>query len=234
MDNSPKPKRRRGRRDESTTTPPKSSSSPSSAPKENSPSAPKSGRKRDLPKKGDEGYLSPTQLRNRRKRKKQKRDKDDDAGAGGDGEGEKSEEVKVKKKKKKKPTKGPGNPDQKYIRQPLKCPIVLSAQSHFSSTTPPTPYPITLGPLTRWRNISKLPCRSINGSIKFGLFQPGTHSMNAKSSQSPAHHPKINEAILFMEKGCGECEVKAYEEKDGEGELKFVIFNIDRKEEKVR
>ncbi|GMH91181.1 hypothetical protein TrVE_jg9678 [Triparma verrucosa] len=216
------------------------------------------GRKRpkDLPKKGEEGYLSLTQLRNRRKRKKQKRDKEDaGAGAGaaegGDGAaavitsycGSNTVAVaaasasitttaaKKKKNKKKKHAKG-SNPDQKYIRAPLKCPTVVAAQQHFSSLS--LPYPITLGPLTRWRNISKLPCRSVNGGVKFGLFALGTHDVTVRSSQSPAHHVKINEGVLELERLCEECGVKPFQESSGEGELKFVIINVDRAAKKAQ
>ena len=189
-----------------------------------------------VPKPGQEGYLTPTQLRNARKRRAKQRKQNEDTNQQDKDEDTTSDkgDMKARKKKlsKKKRKKNNTDPSTKYLSNPIACPLVEKSKQYFSSLN--TPFQIYLSELEGWRTVSKLPVRGSvasgndeNETCTIGLFQPKSHKIIAIPNYV-AHHPSINVTINNLHKICNKLKVKPYEEKDGSGYLRYVCINVDR------
>eukprot|EP00592_Proboscia_alata_P016988 CAMPEP_0194397394 /NCGR_PEP_ID=MMETSP0174-20130528/125520_1 /TAXON_ID=216777 /ORGANISM="Proboscia alata, Strain PI-D3" /LENGTH=437 /DNA_ID=CAMNT_0039193567 /DNA_START=15 /DNA_END=1325 /DNA_ORIENTATION=+ len=135
-------------------------------------------------KLGDEGYRTPTQLRNDRKRRNKKNKQSLNT--------ESSKENKVSASAPKQhikgnssaaiksaaftstsvtstAVKGIGDPSQQYISNPQSCPAVVNAKKYFKARFPELPFKVHLGPLQGWRTVSRLAVRYAfpDGSLAF-------------------------------------------------------------------
>mmetsp|Transcript_26521 Transcript_26521/g.39228 ORF Transcript_26521/g.39228 Transcript_26521/m.39228 type:complete len:562 (-) Transcript_26521:64-1749(-) len=190
-----------------------------------------------VPKQGEEGYMTKTQLRNAAKRraKQLKRIQEEKIQAGGNtseikgGKASRLENIRHKRALQKQK-----DPSTRYIQQPKSAPIVSKAKIFFSSLN--IPFKIHVGPLRGWRTVSKLPARQTNddkNSCIIGLFSPGSHNIVAVP-KCIAHHPAINRTIEILQKECDKIGVKPYDEADGKGNLRYVCMNVERKSGKVQ
>ena len=112
-------------------------------------------RKGKPPKPGEEGYLSPTQLRNARKRRAKKSKQNDNTSSGlvntaENGTGNENN-VSVSSKKSRKFMKE--DPSTKFLSKPLACPLVEKAKQYFLNLE--VPFQTYLGDLKGWRTVSK-------------------------------------------------------------------------------
>eukprot|EP00934_Nitzschia_sp_Nitz4_P009045 Nitzschia sp. Nitz4//scaffold154_size52827//25428//26873//NITZ4_006777-RA/size52827-processed-gene-0.74-mRNA-1//1//CDS//3329537311//9035//frame0 len=171
----------------------------------------KSNKKRSRPQPGDADYKSPTQLRNARKRRKQKQDKSSLSSS-----------------------KSPAasDPSLKYISKPKHAPKVKAAIEFFHNHWEKTKegnskFPVLLGPTKGWRTVARLAVRQVNDSLRIGLFVPGSHDL-LEVPQCQAHHPRINEAVEVLQKQCKKCNIQAFDDKDGKGNLRHVALAVER------
>ena len=134
------------------------------------------------------------------------------------------------KKSKKKSLFNINDPSTKYIKNPLKCPMVASFKSFFTTlcATHDLPEAIAhVGPTTGWRTISKLSVRSINKTSPpvIGIFAPGSHNVVPLMS-SPAHHPSIDHAVQVTSAAAIKTNIQGYNGKD-HGGLSYVGTNVE-------
>jgi tRNA/tmRNA/rRNA uracil-C5-methylase (TrmA/RlmC/RlmD family) len=181
-----------------------------------------------VPQKGDPGYLTPTQLRNRRKRRAKKQDSalsssssahpldTMDAVAAGRGGAKSTDKKKVI-----------NDPSMKYIHDPMNAPIVQAAKKFFKTIMLPNnnEFRIHVGPLDGWRTVAKLAVRAASSSsssspsttnnpkakVAIGLFLPKSHTL-LPVPNCRAHHPSINHAVACIEKACHDAGVVPYQE----------------------
>mmetsp|Transcript_27025 Transcript_27025/g.46090 ORF Transcript_27025/g.46090 Transcript_27025/m.46090 type:complete len:628 (-) Transcript_27025:116-1999(-) len=194
--------------------------------------------KKAIPQKGDPDYLTPTQLRNRRKRrakqqKKQQQDKNGDltlnnaVAADGKSNGDKAHNKNISTSKK--------DPSMKYISDPTKAPIAQAAKKYFkpilqSCTT--NMFHVHLGPLYKWRTVSKLAVRpDASSKVAIGLFLPQSHDL-LPVPKCLAHHPSINRAVECITNACHDVGVIPYQE-NGEAKAKKDDSSDDASEEVV-
>ena len=217
--------------------------------------------KRNVPKPGEPGYLSPTQLRNARKRrakqnKKRERDQElvgQEAGAGtGKGAGVSVDEsgaiASSNKKAKRFQTfggkgNGGGDPSLKFLRNPQGAPIVQTARKYFANKLPATTdakFRVHMGPTTGWRTVAKLatrpdPVADSTGKKKMiiGLFEPKSHAIVPVPNCS-AHHPSINAAVSSLTEMCNRIGITAFDEKTGTGYLRYLAMSVERQTGKVQ
>ena len=166
----------------------------------------KQSKKRKVPKVGEEGYKTPTQLRNARKRKKKKADKQ------------------VHKSPK------PQDPSLRYLSSPTSAPVVQRAVSFFNRERGGQ-FKIIVGPTSGWRTVAKLAVRRQAGVLRIGLFVPGSHDL-LEVPQCSAHHPRINAAVEILQKKCRSVGVNPYDENSGSGSLRHIAINIERSSQK--
>lgn len=57
--------------------------------------------------------------------------------------------------------------------------------------------------------------------VALGLFARGTHDL-VEIPDCVVHHPRINAAVAAITEAASRCGVKAYDEIDGTGELRYV------------
>jgi 23S rRNA (uracil1939-C5)-methyltransferase len=118
-----------------------------------------------------------------------------------------------------------GDPSQRYIKNPRKCPIAKAAKLFFEQTKH-IDFPIILGKTVGWRTVAKLAVRNVDGELRLGLFAPKSHVL-IPASNSPAHHESINTAIRCIESTTSYFEISAYDESSGTGLLRHVIFSVE-------
>lgn len=186
-------------------------------------------------KVGEEGYLTPTQLRNARKRRAKQRvaakctnnEHSGNQSSQSDtvSDGRKIGKFNVGKRN--------ADPSQKYLKDPKSCPAARTAKHFFQSMLPKNClFNVHLGPVKGWRTVSKLAVRrnkfdSSNTMPDIGLFAFGTHDV-ASHQACPAHHKSINTAIKVVREACQKCNIPAYSEQDGSGLLRYLAVNIER------
>jgi tRNA/tmRNA/rRNA uracil-C5-methylase (TrmA/RlmC/RlmD family) len=158
------------------------------------------------PKPGEEGYKTPTQLRNERKRKQAKR----------------RQQPKIDH-----------DPSQQYLSNPKGAPSVNTARHYFQNLK--TDFCVSLGPTEGWRTVAKLAVRPSTsaGQVTIGLFSPNSHRL-VPVPQCVAHHSSINAAILMVEKLSRQIGVKPFDETIGTGHLRHIAVNVERATEKVQ
>jgi tRNA/tmRNA/rRNA uracil-C5-methylase (TrmA/RlmC/RlmD family) len=193
-----------------------------------------SNKKQKVPKEGEPGYMTKTQLRNARKRRAKQKKQQQVADRK---ESQSSETKKSKKKQGKQCNKqkvSNNDPSLKYIRDPKSAPLVKKAKTYFAEKQ--IPFSIYLDKVTGWRTVSKLPVRRAdNGkqSCVIGLFQPGSHAI-VKVPDYPSHHPSINKAIRFLQQECDKMGIEPFNEFDGSGILRYVCINVERSTGKIQ
>lgn len=195
----------------------------------------KKGKHKIKPKKarpGEEGYLTPTQLRNARKRRAKQRAAEKNNGS----PTSQSAGNMCDKKQMKSSSAGKhcADPSQKYWNDPKSCPAVRTAKQFFQSMIPTDrTFHIHLGPVKGWRTVSKLAVRRnrvdpTNAAPDIGLFAFGTHEIVASYQTFPAHHKSINTAIEVVREACKKFRILAYSEHDGSGLLRYLAVNVER------
>eukprot|EP00978_Attheya_sp_CCMP212_P014225 scaffold36188_cov54-Attheya_sp.AAC.3 len=177
-------------------------------------------------KPGDEGYLTPTQLRNARKR----RSKQAAAGKNSASDSKASDNGVVGTTQSK---SIPEDPSMRYMSNPRKAPVVQRAVAFFKGHG--KQFDVHMGPTEHWRTVSKLAVRSSgeDGNVAIGLFAPQSHAL-LRIPDCPAHHPAINAAVSAVEKACRALQIQAYDEASGEGYLRYVAINVERSTSKVQ
>jgi len=198
--------------------------------------------KKKVPQKGDPDYLSPTQLRNRRKRraKKQQQSGNNNAANGSTtNDDSKSTSSPINNKN----TNNIKDPSMKYISNPIKAPIVQAAKQFqpILKDCNTSEFHVHLGPLYKWRTVSKLAVRaaadSTNKKLAIGLFVPQSHTL-LPVPNCRAHHPSINHAVECITKVCNDVGVQPYQENGsktndegdsiGTGQLRYIAINVAR------
>ena len=196
----------------------------------------KKGKGKKVPQKGDPDYLSPTQLRNRRKRRAKKQQQQ--SGDTNDSSKPTSSPIKTTHHNIK-------DPSMKYISNPIKAPIVQAAKQYFQAILKDcntSEFHVHLGPLYKWRTVSKLAVRAAadsteNTKLAIGLFVPQSHTL-LPVPNCRAHHPSINHAVECITKVCNDVGVQPYQESGsktneegdniGTGQLRYIAINVAR------
>jgi 23S rRNA (uracil1939-C5)-methyltransferase len=74
-----------------------------------------------------------------------------------------------------------------------------------------------------YRNVAKLAVRARRGGgLRAGVYIPGTHRL-AEASGCAVHHPAINEVLATTLREAETLGVRAYDERDGSGDLRYVV-----------
>ncbi len=192
----------------------------------------KKKQKTKAPKPGEEGFLTPTQLRNARKRRaKQKKNQQ---GAPGSKVEPQNSEATISKCSKNETKQI--DPSLKYISNPTSAPIVRSAIRFFKELQPPiTKFQVHSGSKKHWRTVAKLPVRSRpgNGKVAIGLFKPNSHEI-IPIHECLAHHPSVDGAVRAVTEVCNEIGIVPYNETDGKGQLRYIAVNVERHTGKVQ
>ena len=158
-----------------------------------------------IPKPGEEGYLTPTQLRNARKRRNKKT-----CTAASTAATEK-------------------DPSSIYLANPKAAPICQTAKTYFHSLGL-SHFGLHVGPTRGWRTVSKL---AVRGDLSIGLFAPHSHRI-VTVPDCTAHHPSINAAVETVERCCRKVGVKAFDETTGQGGVRYVAMNVERSTGKIQ
>jgi 23S rRNA (uracil1939-C5)-methyltransferase len=167
--------------------------------------------KTSVPKPGEEGYKTPTQLRNERKRRAKQK-----ANGGGEGNAEKKIVL---------------DPSSQYLDNPKAAPIVHTAIDFFKSLE--HEFEIHVGATTGWRTVAKLAVRTKDGAVSIGLFAPNSHDL-LPVPNCVAHHPSINSAVVVLEQLCNKIGIQAFDDSTGKGHLRHVAINVERPTGKVQ
>ena len=214
---------------------------------------------KNAPKPGDPGYLSPTQLRNARKRrakqeKKREREEQGETKTAEDG----GEQTSAKRRKTNSKIVSSGtsgdDPSLKFLRNPAGAPTVQAARKYFAPLLDsPTKdkvmakanskiksrFQVHVGPTAGWRTVAKLAVRPDpnadpnNKRVIIGLFQPNSHAI-VSVPNCRAHHPSINAAVSCLTDICNRLGVAAFNDKSGEGYLRYVALAVQRNTGKVQ
>jgi 23S rRNA (uracil1939-C5)-methyltransferase len=86
--------------------------------------------------------------------------------------------------------------------------------------------------LTCWRLRAKLAVRQEKGEIKIGLFRRGSHRV-VEMPLCPAHHPRINEALVWLKKEMKKFGISGYEENEKKGDVRYLQMTVERASGKV-
>ena len=193
----------------------------------------KKRKKGKAPKKGEEGYLTPSQMRNARKRRAVKREKAKNAAKQDMSEDDEGNPTK-RSKKNSKADKGDKDPSMRYIKDPRSAPLAKKAKTFFKGMN--IPFAVYVGELSGWRTVCKLPVRRANDGKKscvIGLFRPGSHKI-VKVPNCAAHHPSMNSTIEILQQECDALGIEPFNEFEGTGVLRYVCINVERTSGKVQ
>lgn len=132
------------------------------------------------------------------------------------------------------------DPSMQYITKPLQAPMVRSARAFFSTLD--VSFEAYVGPTVGWRTVAKLAVRGRNadGSLRIGLFKPGSHEVIDCGESSPVHHPAINDAVQALNAVIGhqnaaQCDlITAFSEDTGRGNLRYLLFSVQRESKLVQ
>lgn len=117
-------------------------------------------------------------------------------------------------------------------------PTVKKAQLFFQSEGVKS-FPIHLSNHIGWRTHVKLAVQPLSkwGGLKFGLYKPGTHEVEA-IPDCQVHHPRINEAIDVLKAEASALGVKGYQPRtdrsEPSGELRYVQLSVERSSNRVQ
>ena len=177
-------------------------------------------KQKTVPKAGEEGYKTPTQLRNERKRRAKKMKSSLSSSQAGAPAAVSSSFCH-------------DDPSLAYLSNPQKAPVVQQAIAFFKQYHRLN-LPIVLGPATGWRTVAKLAVRRSKpvtnvkrGELTIGLFQKKTHNV-IPGETSPCHHPSINQAITLVQSAARRFQVEPFDETTGAGDLRYVSFHVNR------
>ncbi len=193
----------------------------------------KESKKRKAPKPGEEGYLTPTQLRNARKRRATKRKKQKIKSSGNNNSSHDEAETENNSSR---GSKCDGrkyeDPSTKYLSNPAACPIIQRAKQYFSDLK--LPFKTMVGKTKGWRTVSKLPVRmNSENTLNIGLFKPNSHEV-ISIPNCTAHHPSINKAITSLQILCKLLNILPYQESDGSGYLRYITLNVSRSTKQIQ
>ena len=161
-------------------------------------------KKRKAPKPGQEGYMTPTQLRNARKRRAKQSQK-----------------------------QSKSDPSQQYLSNPKGAPIVQTARSYFQKLLSQFPVVVgELEGWRTVAKLAARPSED-DQQLCLGLFAPNSHRL-IPVPECVAHHPSINAAVIMLEKVCRQTGVQAFDETTGKGHLRYVAVNVERSTGKVQ
>lgn len=91
-----------------------------------------------------------------------------------------------------------------------------------------------MGLVHMWRTHAKLAVRSgKDGFPQLGLFKSGTHDL-VPIPRCAVHAPLINQAAAAVEYALRTAGISAYNEYTGEGDVRYVVLTMARKEHKVQ
>jgi hypothetical protein len=107
-------------------------------------------------------------------------------------------------------------------------PTLTRARAFFAARGVPD-FQGTTGAVHGWRNRARLAARSVpdgsgrrsGKSVALGLFARGTHDL-VEIPDCVVHHPRINAAAAMVAEAAARVGVRAYDELDGTGELRYV------------
>jgi tRNA/tmRNA/rRNA uracil-C5-methylase (TrmA/RlmC/RlmD family) len=202
---------------------------------------PKMKRKRTtgaIPQKGEPGYLTPTQLRNRRKRRAKKEGSSSSSTGARHVTAAGDAEPKATGNKASINKNIMSDPSMKYIHDPIKAPIVQAAKKFFKPMLQNCNQPefrIHVGPLDGWRTVAKLAVRPTPSSstannsqtkVAIGLFLPQSHTL-LPVPNCRAHHPAINCAVECIEQACHDVGVIPYQEQTVDYTINSSNINAD-------
>eukprot|EP00192_Tetraselmis_astigmatica_P004593 CAMPEP_0117666122 /NCGR_PEP_ID=MMETSP0804-20121206/10195_1 /TAXON_ID=1074897 /ORGANISM="Tetraselmis astigmatica, Strain CCMP880" /LENGTH=479 /DNA_ID=CAMNT_0005473621 /DNA_START=209 /DNA_END=1648 /DNA_ORIENTATION=+ len=103
-----------------------------------------------------------------------------------------------------------------------KPPMAQTAAEFFASRGIDN-FDVTLDAPCKWRCRAKLAVRASkhDGSVQIGLFRQGTHDV-VSIPNCRVHHPRINEAVLLIERIARQLNVTPYDEVSGSGDLRYI------------
>ena len=149
---------------------------------------------------------------------------------------------------------GENDPSLKFLRNPAGAPTVQAARKYFAPLLDsPTKdkdkdmakanskiksrFQVHVGPTAGWRTVAKLavrpdPTDPNNKRVIIGLFQPNSHAI-VSVPNCRAHHPSINAAVSCLTDICNRLGVAAFNDKSGEGYLRYVALAVQRNTGKV-
>jgi len=124
------------------------------------------------------------------------------------------------------------------------CSLDLTPQAHLSLSSFEeaslffkargfSPLPFHLGNLLHWRTRAKLAVRGAPGKIQIGLFQAQSHEV-LEIPQCLVHHPLINKAIKLFQDFANKSHFVPYQEKTGQGFLRYLQLSLDRTQLKIQ
>ena len=188
---------------------------------------------RKVPRPGEGGYLTPTQLRNARKRRARQQSSRTAAaadaaaaakGAGGDSSNkrrrtEQKQKPKQRQQQQRQQHHQQQDPSLRFVLNPRGAPVVQAARKYFapklllddSDSSTPTNHNkfrvhLDTSRTEGWRTVSKLAVRpdpADGGRAVIGLFLPQTHEI-VSVPDCRAHHPSINAAVKCLTRICNE------------------------------
>ena len=96
-------------------------------------------------------------------------------------------------------------------------------------------FPVRVGTTSGWRTVAKLAVRpsASNGGVAVGLFRSGSHEV-VPIPNCRAHHPSVNAAAEAVREACDDLGITAYDEGAGEGMLRYVAANVERRTGRVQ
>lgn len=168
--------------------------------------------KKVIPKPGEKGFKTSTQLRNERKRRAKKKEKSGYRQT----ESESVEAVSSMNI----------DPSLLYVKNPRKAPLVQKAVHFFAQQNVPN-FTVFCGPAKAWRTVAKLAVRNVNNELTVGLFAPGSHNLVAVPD-CPAHHPSVNCTVDVLQETARRSGIRAFDEVTGTGNLRHVAINVER------
>ncbi len=114
-----------------------------------------------------------------------------------------------------------------------KSPLYVRAKSFFLDITDGKVSPRYIhGAALKWRTRAKLACREVDGKVRFGLFQKGSHTL-VHIPKCQVHHPSINQAVYLIEKYLDAsrdiARSIAYNEITHRGLIRYIQCSVERK-----
>ena len=91
-------------------------------------------------------------------------------------------------------------------------------------------FKVVLGDATGWRTLAKLAVADggARGGIQLGLYAARSRTV-VPIPQCVVHHPSINAAQRALLSSCRRCGIRAFDEKTGRGELRYVTIMVERR-----
>ena len=209
--------------------------------KRNSTSRKSKSKSKKIPKRGEDGYLTPTQLRNARKRRaKQKASAaaavSQPQSQGGPESGDSNNNKRRRMNDSVTRAVQQQDPSLRFVRNPQGAPIVQAARKYFAEKLGDKKFKVHLSKTEGWRTVSKLAARpdpSNKDKVLIGLFKPQSHQI-VSVPDCRAHHPAINAAVQTLTAICNYSDVTPYDDKTGEGYLRYVALSVERSTRKVQ